>query len=258
MILVCERFRGEGEIDRNANSVLGLGGRAAIEREAHGLVAQHEGAEARHRSGAGACVEAGIDLLDRFGAGRSRQVEGAVAQAKHADRRACQQVGHLCLYRLVGPHDERGHLLQRDLGLQHPQGVDPDATERELDQVDRDLGVLDADGFHQRQPRGVGQLEPALDGDVGEVMYAQRPGELHLTPRPSRQGIGHARSQLRRIGKHPRQYRETGDEKGNEAEQKPFPRDLARLHPVPTTRSRRWPINLDLACFSIARKTPSF
>ena len=56
----------------------------------------------------------------------------------------------------------------------------------------------------------------------------------------------------------PRQYRETGDEKGNEAEQKPFPRDLARLHPVPTTRSRRWPINLDLACFSIARKTPSF
>src|SRR4029079_11299538 len=89
-------------------------------------------------------------------------------------------------------------------------------------------------------------------------MDAQRADKIHLAPRPRRQGIGHARSQLRRIGKHPRQDREIGDEKGTEAEQKPFPRDLARLHLVPATRSRRWPINLDLACFSIARKTPSF
>ena len=117
-----------------------------------------------------------------------------------------------------------------------------DAAEREFDQVDRDLGVLDADGFHQRQPRGVGELEPALDGDVGEVMDAQRPGELDLAAGPGRQGIGDAGGQARRIAEVPRQDRKAGKEKGNEAEQKPFPRDLARLHAVPTHPFRRKPM----------------
>ena len=165
-------------------------GRAAIEREANGLVcgtAKEPKLDIAPRAEL-ASKRASIFLIASVPVGR-RQVD-ACRRASGARRPAAP------LSRLATtlrwsvwsrPHDQRRRLFQRDLGLEQPQGVDPDATKQQLGEIERELGVLGRDGFHQRQARGIGELEAALDRHVGEIVHAQRSGQLDLAAGPGGQ-----------------------------------------------------------------------
>jgi hypothetical protein len=82
-----------------------------------------------------------------------------------------------------------------------------------------------------RQTRGLAQLEPATDRDIGEVAHAQRSGELHLAAGPGRQRRHDPVPQLRGLADQPGKDCGGNKDKRNNAEKKPFPNRLPTLHP---------------------------
>ena len=163
----------------------------------------------------------------------------AVAEANDVDRRPREQVRDQILRRVVGGLQRRRRLLEHDLGLAQPERVEMDAAEQKIGEVEGDLGVLGGDRLDQGQARGVGQLERAFDGDRGEIMHPERSGQPDLSAGPGGERGGDPIMQLRLGADFPRQKGDAQEKEPDEAEQKPLPRQLARLHADLSTRFRR-------------------
>ena len=154
---------------------------------------------------------------------------------QHAHRRAAEERGEQGLG--VGRR-RRCHraVAQGDVRLQQPERIDGDAAAQKIDEVEGDFCFSRGKRLHRRQPLAVFELDPAPDRDIGQEAHPHRAGEFDLATRPGRKLGGDPVAEARRVADQPGDERDDENQNRKQAEEKPFPSQLARLHAVRPTR----------------------
>ena len=78
------------------------------------------------------------------------------------------------------------------------------------------------------------ELDTGPDGDVREILHAQRSGQFDLSARPCSKSVGCAFGEKRRAAGEPGKNDKRAQQQRDDAEKNPFLIDLAWLHAVPT------------------------
>ena len=177
----------------------------------------------------------GVDVLDGAAAIR-RQRDPAVAHMQYAHRRAAKQAGEQVLCGRCRRSTGQRRIAQGDARLEQAERIDGDAAAQEIDQVERDFGFPDGQRLHRRKLGAVLHLELAAHRDVRQEAHAHGADEFDLASRPRRQLRGDPIPEARGVADQPGNEGDGENENREQAEEKPFPWQLARLHAVRSTR----------------------
>ena len=127
-------------------------------------------------------------------------------------------------------------VAQGDVRLQQPERIDGDAAAQKVDKVEGDFRFSRGKRLHRGQALAVFELDPAPDRDIRQEAYPHGAVEFDVAARPGRKLGGNAVAEARRVADQPGDERDDQNQNCEQAEEKPFPSQLARLHAVRPTR----------------------
>ena len=176
-----------------------------------------------------------VDVLDGAAAIRRRR-DPAVAHMQYAHRRHAKQAGEQVLCRRCRRSTGQRRIAQGDARLEQAERIDGDTAAQEIDQVERDFGFPDDQRLHRRKLGAVLHLELAAHRDVRQEAHAHGANEFDFASRPRRQLRGDAIPKAGGVADQPGNEGDGENENREQANEKPFPWQLARLHAVRSTR----------------------
>ena len=212
-------------------------GRSAFQRVAHRRVLVGEGAETGDGAGFLAGVDMRVDVLDGAAAIR-RQRDPAVAHMQYAHRRAAKQVVNRSCAGVAAeaPASDVSRKVMRGLSRRSASMVI--RPRRRSTRSSETLASLAVSVCTAGSLRAVLHLELAAHRDIGQEAHAHGPNEFDLASRPRRKLRGDPIPKARCVADQPGNEGDDENENRKQAEEKPFPWQLARLHAVRPTRLR--------------------